>query len=161
MLPATSSTQATAPAGTIAEVLSLSWPIGISMIGHTLMGLVDTLMVAKVSEAAVGAVGLAHAVSLVPFCAGYGLLVGTTPYTSATARPPRGPGSSSTSPGRRPFCGFGGGRGSGCDALSRPHHLPPSPRDGALGDAGRVLDGRPRHSGCGGSTGGGSTGGGS
>jgi MATE family multidrug resistance protein len=76
VLPATSSTQATAPAGTIAEVLSLSWPIGISMIGHTLMGLVDTLMVAQVSEDAVGAVGLAHAVSLVPFCAGYGLLNG-------------------------------------------------------------------------------------
>jgi len=76
VFPATSSTPTTAPAGTITEVLSLSWPIGISMIGHTLMGLVDTLMVARVSEEAVGAVGLAHALSLVPFCAGYGLLNG-------------------------------------------------------------------------------------
>ncbi len=58
------------------EVLAVAWPLMASMLGHTAIGLVDALMVSPLGEDAVGAVGLAHTVTLVPFCAGFGLLNG-------------------------------------------------------------------------------------
>lgn len=62
--------------GSVHSLLRVAWPLMISMLGHTLMGLVDTLMVSGLGQTAVAAVGLAHVASLVPLCAGMGFLNG-------------------------------------------------------------------------------------
>ena len=56
------------------EVVRVAWPLVVSMLSYTAMGLVDTLMVARLGTVEVAAVGLATAVYFTIGCLGLGLL---------------------------------------------------------------------------------------
>lgn len=55
---------------------TLAWPVVLAELGWMAMGIVDTLMVAPLGPAAIGAVGLGHGVFFVPGVFGMGLLLG-------------------------------------------------------------------------------------
>ena len=57
-------------------MLTLAWPVVMAELGWMAMGIVDTLMVAPLGAAAIGAVGLGHSVFFVPAIFGIGLLLG-------------------------------------------------------------------------------------
>lgn len=55
---------------------ALAWPVVLAELGWMMMGIVDTLMVAPLGPAAIGAVGLGHGVFFVVGVFGMGLLLG-------------------------------------------------------------------------------------
>jgi multidrug resistance protein, MATE family len=57
-------------------MLSLAWPVVVAELGWMVMGLVDTLMVGRVSPEAIGAVGLGSSVFVAFAIFGMGLLLG-------------------------------------------------------------------------------------
>ena len=57
-------------------MLSLAWPVVVAELGWMVMGLVDTLMVGRVSPQAIGAVGLGSSVFVAFAIFGMGLLLG-------------------------------------------------------------------------------------
>ena len=66
----------TAPRGTWREVVHVAWPLVVSMLSYTLMGLADTLMVARLGTSAVAGVGIASTGYFAIVCFGMGLLNG-------------------------------------------------------------------------------------
>ena len=66
--------EARAPEGTHREVLRVAWPLVVSMISYTVMGLTDTLLVAQLGTTEVAAVGLASTATFALACFGLGLL---------------------------------------------------------------------------------------
>jgi MATE family multidrug resistance protein len=64
------------------QVISLAWPLVLSMLGYTMMGLADTLMVGWIGPAEVAGVGLGTVASFTLTCLGVGLLNGVKVVTS-------------------------------------------------------------------------------
>ena len=69
-----SKTKSRAPAGTYGEVMTLAWPIVVSMLSYTFMSLADTVFVARLGTTEVAAVGLATTATFTLTCFGLGLL---------------------------------------------------------------------------------------
>jgi multidrug resistance protein, MATE family len=63
-------------------MLSLAWPVVVAELGWMLMGIVDTIMVGRVSPQAIGAVGLGSAVFVAFAIFGMGLLLGLDTFVS-------------------------------------------------------------------------------
>ena len=63
-----------APVGSYGEVMSLAWPIVVSMLSYTFMSLADTVFVAQLGTTEVAAVGLAATATFTLICFGMGLL---------------------------------------------------------------------------------------
>ena len=63
-------------------MLSLAWPVVVAELGWMLMGIVDTLMVGRVSPQAIGAVGLGSSVFVAFAIFGMGLLLGLDTFVS-------------------------------------------------------------------------------
>src|SRR3954471_12159477 len=57
-------------------MLSLAWPVVVAELGWVLMGIVDTIMVGRVSPQAIGAVGLGSSIYVAFAIFGMGLLLG-------------------------------------------------------------------------------------
>src|SRR3954465_8595154 len=57
-------------------MLSLAWPVVVAELGWMVMGIVDTIMVGRVSPQAIGAVGLGSSVFVAVWIFGMGLLLG-------------------------------------------------------------------------------------
>jgi MATE family multidrug resistance protein len=74
MTDITMTTSARAPKGTWQEVVTVAWPMVVSMVSYTLMGIVDTLLVARLGTAEVAAVGLATTLTFAVICFGLGFL---------------------------------------------------------------------------------------
>lgn len=62
--------------GELRPMWGLAWPVVLAELGWMMMGIVDTLMVAPLGPAAIGAVGLGNGVFFVPGIFGLGLLLG-------------------------------------------------------------------------------------
>ena len=58
----------------LAQLLTLAWPIAVSMVSFTVMTLIDTLFVGRLGPAALGGVGLGGTAAFVVICFGIGLL---------------------------------------------------------------------------------------
>jgi MATE family multidrug resistance protein len=72
-------TQVPPPAGfrsELADLLRLAIPVVLSELGWSAMSMVDTVMVGRLSPAAIGAVGISSAIFYVPALFGIGLLLG-------------------------------------------------------------------------------------
>jgi MATE family multidrug resistance protein len=63
-------------------MLSLAWPVVVAELGWMVMGIVDTLMVGRVSPQAIGAVGLGSSVFVAFAIFGMGLLLGLDTFVS-------------------------------------------------------------------------------
>ncbi|HCP46586.1 MAG TPA: hypothetical protein DIU15_11110 [Deltaproteobacteria bacterium] len=68
-----------------ADVLSLGWPILVSMLSYTLMGLVDTLFVGRLGSAQLAAIGIAIPVVFLAQAFGIGLLQGVRVHIAQSA----------------------------------------------------------------------------
>jgi MATE family multidrug resistance protein len=60
----------------VRRVFALAWPICVSMLSMTAMGIVDTMLVARLGTAALAAVGLSVTISFVALAFGHGVLHG-------------------------------------------------------------------------------------
>jgi MATE family multidrug resistance protein len=60
----------------LAQTVSLAWPVVVAELGWMFMGVVDTLMVGRISPEAIGAVGLGSSVFVALAIFGMGLLLG-------------------------------------------------------------------------------------
>ena len=74
--PATQSTPATRLRNELAALLLLAIPVVLSELGWMAMSIVDTIMVGRLSPAAIGAVGISSAIFYTPALFGIGLLLG-------------------------------------------------------------------------------------
>lgn len=63
----------TIPSGNVSEVLDVAWPIVVSMLSYTMMGVVDTLMVARLGTTEVAATGIASVAVFLTCAFGWGL----------------------------------------------------------------------------------------
>src|SRR6476619_4015551 len=63
-------------------MLSLAWPVVVAELGWMVMGVVDTIMVGRVSPQAIGAVGLGSTVFVSFAIFGMGLLLGLDTFVS-------------------------------------------------------------------------------
>jgi MATE family multidrug resistance protein len=66
----------------LAQTLSLAWPVVVAELGWMFMGVIDTLMVGRLSPEAIGAVGLGSSVYLALAIFGMGLLLGLDTFVA-------------------------------------------------------------------------------
>ena len=74
--PATQSSPATRFRSELGALLLLAIPVVLSELGWMAMSIVDTIMVGRLSPAAIGAVGISSAIFYTPALFGIGLLLG-------------------------------------------------------------------------------------